>query len=213
MSSGILLLLYSLFAAAVFLVRGLSVHAVLSAGIACALLSLPFRKVKAGLLPILLFLCFTFLSNIFYRTGEVLLHLGPLRVTDEGLRLALLRTLRVFEMVYAAKILSAAVSLDAMLASLKRALSPLERVGVPVHDFFAITALTLQCFPVLAQRLREEYRKGAEEGRAGRPGERLRRGVSFLVPLFVESMRDPEGFFFRQDAQAAMKRGREVVDA
>ncbi|MCC6346185.1 MAG: hypothetical protein IT388_03240 [Nitrospirales bacterium] len=206
MSSGILLLLYSLFAAAVFLVRDLSAHAAFSAGITCALLFLPFRKVKAGVLPILFFLCFTFLGNVFYRTGEVLFHLGPLRVTDEGLRLALLRTLRVFEMVYAAKILAVVVSLDAMLASLKRTLSPLERFGVPVHDFFAITTLTLQCFPVLARRLREEYRKGTGEGRRGRPGERIRRGISFLVPLFVESMKDPEVFFFRRETRDAMDR-------
>ncbi|MBZ0157770.1 MAG: energy-coupling factor transporter transmembrane protein EcfT [Alphaproteobacteria bacterium] len=199
MSSGILLLLYTLFAATVFLVRELSVHAALSAGIVFALLFIPFRKVRGGIVPILFFLGFTFLSNVFYRTGEVLLHIGPVRVTDEGLRLALLRTVRVFEMVYAAKVLAAVVPLDAMLASLKRILAPLERIGVPVHDFFTVTALTLKCFPVLAQRLREEYRKGGEKGDAGGPGERIRRGVSFLVPLFAESMRDPEGFFSRQE--------------
>jgi energy-coupling factor transport system permease protein len=192
---GLNLLFYTFFAVAVFLVKDISLHAVMASGVVIALLFVPFRKVKGGLLPIALFLGFTFFSNLFYQTGRVLFLIASIALTDEGLRLAALRTVRVFEMVYAAKALTALTPLEDMIASLRRITTPLEHIGLPVQDFFTTTALTLRCFPVLMRKLQETYKESVEGKGAVTMKERLGLVSSFLVPLFVESLREPGKFF------------------
>ncbi len=207
MSSGILLILYSCFAAIVFLAGGIRLHAIIAACVVLALFSIPFKKIKGGAVPIFFFLGFTFISNLFYQSGMVVAVVGPVTITEDGLRIASIRALRVFDMVYAAKILTHITPLEAMVGSLKKVLHPLQRVGVPVHEFFSIMVLTLQCFPVLKRKLYDRYSEKAKQlsGRStGGKGIKsfisgFRIGVdllaSFMIPLFVESMADPEKFF------------------
>lgn len=198
MPPGLKLLFYSFFAASVFLVQDIRLHAVIAAVVVSGLFFIPFKKVKGGFVPIVVFLCFTLISNLFHQSGKVLYIIGAFVVTDEGMLLGALRAARVFEMVYAAKILTALTPLEEMIASLKRIAAPLERIGVPVHDFFSTMALTLQCFPVISLRLREAYKQSGEGKRAGLSSERVKQVISFCIPLFVESMRAPEKFFERK---------------
>jgi energy-coupling factor transport system permease protein len=172
-----------------------------------AVFFIPFKKIKGGFVPILFFLTFTFISNLFYQSGLVVAVIGPVTVTDEGLRIAAVRSFRVFDMVYAAKILTHLTPLEAMLSSLKRVLRPLERAGLPVHEFFATMALTLQCFPVLKQKLYDRYSEKAKQRSVPESDGPQMKGIlskarpalalfaSFMVPLFIESMADPEKFF------------------
>ncbi len=182
-------------------------HAIIAACVILALFFMPFKKIKSGAVPIFFFLAFTFISNLFYQSGVVIAVVGSVTITEEGLRIASLRTLRVFDMVYAAKILTLLTPLEAMITSLKRVLRPLQRVGLPVHEFFSIMALTLQCFPVLKQKLYERYSEkatqhsGTSKGGTGTKSfiSNFRIAValfaSFMIPLFVESMAEPEKFF------------------
>jgi len=167
---------------------------------------MPLKKIKTGAVPIFFFLSFTFISNLFYHSGMVIAVVGPVTITEDGFRIASIRTLRVFDMVYAAKILMIITPLEAMIGSLKRLFRPLQRV-LPVHEFFSIMALTLQCFPVLKQKLYDRYSENTKQGPGtSKSGERTRNIISnfrtsvalfasFMIPLFVESMTDPEKFF------------------
>ncbi|MBF0560067.1 MAG: hypothetical protein HQL08_14950 [Nitrospirae bacterium] len=203
MYPGIHLLLYSCLAALVFLMESVPFHLVTSACIVSALFFMPFRKVRGGFVPIMLFLSFTFISNLFYQSGEVVADLGPVTVTDEGLRIASLRMLRVFDLVYAAKILTHFTPIEAMIASLRKTLRPLELIGIPVHYFFSVTALTLQCFPVMKKKLYDKYSEAIKQRAVTPSGGTGVRGLmssagliaSFMIPLFVESMAEPERFF------------------
>jgi len=149
---------------------------------------MPLKKTGSGLVPILLFLVFTFAGNLFYQSGKVIVVLGSVAVTDEGLRIASIRMFRVFDLIYAAKILTHITPLETMIDSLRKVLHPLEKIGLPIHDFFSIVTLTLQCFPVLVQKLYGKY-SGVGNKRS------LKAIASFVIPLFVESMADPEKFF------------------
>ena len=182
-------------------------HAIIASCVILALFFIPFKKIKSGAVPIFFFLTFTFISNLFYQSGMVVAAVGPVTITVDGLRIASLRALRVFDMVYAAKILTHVTPIEEMISSLKRVLRPLQRIGLPVHEFFSIMALTLQCFPVLKQKLYDRYSEKAKQ-RSGTSTDvtgmkslisNFRIAVallaSFMIPLFVESMADPEKFF------------------
>jgi len=179
----------------------------MTASVMFALFFLPFKKVRSGFVPILFFLSFTFVSNLLSQSGRVVAVVGPVTITEEGLRIAAVRTFRVFDMVYAAKILMHFTPLEAMIGSLRTLFRPLGRIGLPVHDFFSIMGLTLQCFPVLKQKLYDRCNEKAEMQTGPAAGGLGTKGIisnfkltvtliaSFMIPLFVESMADPEKFF------------------
>ncbi|MDP1759792.1 MAG: CbiQ family ECF transporter T component, partial [Thermodesulfovibrionales bacterium] len=109
------IILYIFFIIALFLVGSLSVYAFILFLILLLLIRIPFASLKSGWLPISFFLAFTFLSNVFFSHGKILYSIGAIVITEEGLRLATVRTLRIFFMVVGAKILTATTPLDVMV--------------------------------------------------------------------------------------------------
>ncbi len=187
---------YIIFVITLFIIREVEVQAFVAAFVLLiAVMLLPLKKMKRGLVPITVFLLFTFGGNLFFHPGRIIYTNSFLTVTDEGLRFAGIRTLRVFSMLYGAKILTGLLSIDRMIGAFERMLMPLERLGVPVKDFFSVTALTLKSFPVLIDYLGKTYREEIRNN--GIKGFRRRIGhmVSFMMPVFVKSMRSPESFF------------------
>ena len=105
-------------------------------------------------------------------------------------------------MIFAAKVLTATTPLKDMLESLKKILGPLERTGLPVHDFFATTALTLKCFPLIKQELAGVYKNSIEGTEFISFRDKTRAIASFMIPMFTESIRDPEKFFIRAEERS-----------
>ncbi|GAB4415505.1 MAG: hypothetical protein OHK0032_11640 [Thermodesulfovibrionales bacterium] len=143
----------------------------------------------------MVFLLFTFAGNLFFHSGRIIYGNGLLSVTDEGLRFAGIRTLRVFSMIGGAKILTALLPPDKMIQAMDRILRPLERIGLPVRDFFSIMGLTLKSFPLLTDYLLRTYREDIKKNELRGFRNRIRHMASFLMPIFVKSIRSPENFF------------------
>jgi energy-coupling factor transport system permease protein len=193
------IIVYVLFLISLFAVKDLTGYLVMLAVLCLFFLRLPFRTLKAGWLPISLFLLFTFIGNIVGRHGRVLLPAGVFTVTDEGLQIAALRTIRLFLMIGSAKVLMASAKAEDMVGALGRLFGPFERVGVPVKDFFHTMGLTVKCFPILKNMAAEAYRKNVEKADVRGFWGRARVISTFLMPLFVESLQAPESFFERGD--------------
>ncbi|HTR44590.1 MAG TPA: CbiQ family ECF transporter T component, partial [Thermodesulfovibrionales bacterium] len=104
-------------------------------------------------------------------------------------------TLRVFSMIYGAKILTFVLPPEKMIGVLGRVCSPLERIGIPAGEFFSVMGLTLKSFPLLTSRVSRAYRENRDSGDREGFRNRIRHLVSFLLPVFVESIRSPEIFF------------------
>lgn len=188
--------LYILFVVCLFFVQDVTVHLYVAAAVfAIALILLPLKKMKRGLFPITIFLLFTFGGNLFFHFGRIVYSNSFLSVTDEGLLFAGVRTLRVFSMLYGAKILTGLLSIDRMINAFENMLNPLQRIGVPVRDFFSVTAMTLKSFPVLIDYLGRAYREDAGNNNIRGFRQRVRHMVAFMMPVFVKSIRSPESFF------------------
>jgi energy-coupling factor transporter transmembrane protein EcfT len=74
-------------------------------------------------------------------------------------------------------------------------MSPLERLGLPVKDFFHTMGLTLQCFPVLKNMAAQTYREETRNADIRGFWDKAKVVSSFLLPLFVRSVQSPELFF------------------
>lgn len=161
-------------------------------------MKVPSRAVKSGWIPISIFLVFTFVSNILNQHGRILFLAGPVIITDEGLNIAGIRTLRILFMIAGAKILIATSKTEDIIHGLWRLLSPFEKLGLPVKDYFHTMGLTLKCFPVLKDMLYENYRDQITSANIKGIWNRARAVSMFLLPMFIESIQYPEKLFIEQ---------------
>jgi energy-coupling factor transport system permease protein len=187
--------LYILFVLSLFILKNLTVYL----GIFCLLcllsLKVPFRRLKAGWLPITVFLLFTFVSNVAGRPGRIVWGTGFFAVTDMGIRIASVRTLRILFMIMGVKIMMASSGPEEIVGALGRIFRPFEKIGLPVEDFFYTMGLTIQCFPALKNMAADTYRENVKGSESTGFWDRARVISSFLLPLFVKSIRTPEIFF------------------
>lgn len=195
MSSEFKILLYVTFIISLFLIQSLLVYIIILIAVLLFLLRIPFASLKRGWITIGLFLVFTFISNIFFSHGKILYNLGAIVITEEGMYIAVIRTLRIFFMVAGAKILTATTPLDVMVETLRKTLRPLEKIGMPVGDFFSVMGLTLKCFPRLKDHLAENYRNHKNNTESKGFWGRVNIVSSFLLPTFIQSIQNPEMFF------------------
>jgi len=187
--------LYTLFVICLFFIKDLTVYMIIFVGIMVLLFRIPFRSLKSGWIPISLFLLFTFMSNALFQHGRILYGSWPLVITEEGLNIASVRTMRVFFMIAGAKILTSTTEFGLLINALEKIFRPLERLGVPVHEFFSAMGLTMRSLPVLKEQMVKEYREKVKDGNIRGFLNRARAVSMFLIPLFVKSMQSPESFF------------------
>ena len=161
---------------------------------AILLVRIPLPSLIKGWIPISIFLFFTFFSNLFFQHGRILYQAGPLFVTEEGLAAALLRTIRIFCMIAGAKILTATTGIEPLINAFAKLLKPLERLGVPVGEFFSTMGLTMKSLPRLKEQVVREYRTTVKDRKITGFRDRAKVISSFLMPLFVKSIQSPETF-------------------
>lgn len=189
------ILLYIFFVTCLFFIKDLTVYMIIFLVILLLLFRIPFRALKSGWIPISLFLLFTFISNALFQPGKILFGSGPLVITVEGLDIASVRTLRVFFMIAGAKMLTSTTEVGLLVNALERIFGPLERLGIPVHEFFSAMGLTMRSLPALKKQMVKEYGEKVKEGNITGFLNRARAVSMFLIPLFVRSMQSPESFF------------------
>jgi len=149
----------------------------------------------------------TFLFNALFMPGRILFEIGPLTVTQEGVHTATLRTLRVFLLIAGAKLLTLVAGLDEMITAMGRLFSPLEKLGVPIQEFFGIMSLAIRALPVIRKRIAEEYGRQLANAVQKTIMQRIRIVFRFLLPLLVEGIRDPRMIFdeLNESEQKRMK--------
>ncbi len=195
MSPEIRIVSYIVFVIALFIISNGTFYLFVFILLALLALRLPFQSLKKGWVPISLFLIFTFVSNVLRQHGKVVFNVGSVLVTEEGLKIASIRTARVLFMIAGAKILTATTKTEALIDGFARLLRPLERVGLPVKDFFSTMGLAVSSLPKIKEQICETYRERTGNGDVKGFWNRTRVVSTLLIPLFIQSMQSPERFF------------------
>jgi len=188
------ILFYIAFILGLFFIKNLLFFFGIVILMAILLARIPMSSLIRGWIPITIFLMFTFFSNLLFQHGRILCQAGPLFVTEEGLTVALLRTIRIFCMIAGAKILTATTGIEPLINAFARLLKPFERMGVPVEEFFSTMGLTMKSLPRLKEQVVSEYRTTVKDRKITGFRNRAKAISSFLMPLFVKSIRSPETF-------------------
>jgi energy-coupling factor transport system permease protein len=195
------ILFYIFFVFLVSMVSSLKIYAVIFFVLCLSIfiLKVPCKAVKSGWIPISIFLLFTFVSNVLNQHGKIVFSTGPVIITEEGLNIAAIRALRVLYMIAGAKILIATSKTEEIIHGLWRLLGPFERLGLPVKDYFHTMGLTMKCFPILKNLLYENYREQITSANIKGIWNRAKVVSMFLLPMFVESIQNPEKFFIEPE--------------
>jgi energy-coupling factor transport system permease protein len=179
------------------------VPAALLTAAAIALSGFSPRFIIGGLRSLWLILTVTFLLQLLLTPGELLLALGPLKISWEGLEAGSQLFLRLALLIFLASLLTQTTSPVSLTAGLESVLSPLTRLGVPAHELAMMMTIALGFIPTLLQEadilVKAQRSRGA--GLEGGPAGWLRNMLPLLVPLFAGALRRAEDLATAMEAR------------
>lgn len=153
-----------------------------------------FGTILKSMKPVLFILIFTVVANVFWTSGENLLFsFGIIKIYSEGLVRALLMALRILCLINTTFVLlTYTTSPVALTDAIERLLSPLSKIGVPVHEFSMMMSIALRFIPTLLEETDKIISAQKARGADFENGSLLKRVkalVPVLVPLFVSAFR------------------------
>ena len=161
-------------------------------GVTC-LGRIPFKAMTRGLKPMLIFIIFTGVLNLFYTDqGTLLVDWWIFHIYSEGIKKAIFYTLRIILLICGSFLLTYTTSPIALTDGLERLLNPLKKIHVPVHEFAMMTSIALRFIPTLIEETDKIMSAQKARGADFETGGILRRAkalIPILVPLFVSAFR------------------------
>ena len=162
-------------------------------------------KVARTVHPILAMLVLMGLLNLFVvRTGTPLVTFGPVTITDDAVRFAVLYTCRFALVIIQGALFLATTGPTAITDAFASLLSPLGRLGLHTQELSLVMSLALRFIPTLtdealAIRNAQAARGGSIE--TGSFGRKLRAMAAIIVPVLAGTMRHADNLALALDAR------------
>ena len=158
-----------------------------------AVSKIPLKSIVTGMKPLVFILVFTGVLNIFFTAGEtVLLSLGFLTITLEGLVRAFFMVIRILMLISCTFLLTYTTSPIALTDGLESLMNPLKKIGVPVHELSMMMCIALRFIPTLIEetdKIMSAQKARGADFESGNLLERVQALVPILVPLFISAFR------------------------
>ena len=146
----------------------------------------PFKFIVRGLKAIVFLLLISISFNLFLTNGRVIFRIGFLKVTHEGLRLAVFMGLRLMYLVIGSSVMTLTTTPNQLTDGLEKSLGCLNRIHVPVHELSMMMSIALRFIPILI--MKAQMARGADF-ESGNLVQRAKSMIPILVPLFVSAFR------------------------
>ncbi|BDR54915.1 cobalt ABC transporter [Bombiscardovia apis] len=179
------------------------------AAVTAALFTAARAPMKSMLKSVRVFLALILLvvpiNLCFTQTGRALARWGPLRVTDQGLWIALLYASRFLLIILMGALLVESTTPTQMTDAFESLLKPLSRWGVHTGEIALVLSLALRFIPTLSQEVHSVVDAQAARGgsiESGRPGQRLRAAIAIAVPVFAGALRHANNLGQALDARS-----------
>lgn len=186
---GTVLFISSIFLADTYLAYGILM---LFTGIAIGMSGIPIRLVLKSIKPLWLILMITLLIHLMTTPGNVVLALGPLAITDAGLKQGILMSMRLVLLIVISSLLTFTTSPIVLTDGIERLLNPFKRIGVPSHELAMMMTIALRFIPTLIEEtdriMKAQMARGAEFS-SGSIFKRAQNMIPLLVPLFISAFR------------------------
>ena len=182
------------FLISVFAYKGLPGLAVVTAFLVLVIRisRVPFKYMIKGLRAIIVLMVITAMFNLFLTPGETLLHVWKITVTKEGVTAAVRMMIRLTYLVLGTSLMTLTTTPNQLTDGLERALKPLGRLHVPVHEIAMMMSIALRFIPILVEETDKIMKAQMARGASFEEGNVIQRAKSMiplLVPLFVSAFR------------------------
>ena len=155
---------------------------------------IPGKLILKSLKPIVPIVLFTAVLNLFFVTGEgePLVHIWVLKIYGEGIRYAILLTVRVCALIAGTSLLTYTTSPIVLTDAIENLLRPLAKIHFPVHELAMMMTIALRFIPTLIEEtekiMNAQKARGAQLD-TGKMLDRVKALVPVLIPLFISAFR------------------------
>jgi len=164
----------------------------------------PLRFILRGLKPIFLIILFTFVVNLFMIDGEILVRIGFLTITREGLYTAVFMATRLILLIIGSSILTLATKPISLTDGIESLMKPFSRFGVPAHELAMMMTIALRFIPTLLEEtdkiMKAQQARGADF-ETGNIFKRAKHLIPILVPLFISAFRIAQDMAMAMEAR------------
>ena len=153
----------------------------------------PFSYIVKGLKAIVVLLLITAVFNlVFTPTGTEYWHWGPFHLTSTGIMNAVLMTIRLIYLIIGTSLMTLTTTPNQLTDGLEKALSPLNRIHIPVHAIAMMMSIALRFIPILIEEtdkiMKAQMARGADF-ETGTLITKAKNMIPLLVPLFISAFR------------------------
>ena len=183
----------------------------LSLGIATVFLAftiklskVPFSMMIRGVKPLFVIICFSAIINMISVGGEVLIKLGPVSITKQGLWMAFYLVIRLVYLVIGSSVMTFTTTPNQLTDGLEKEFRFLKKVHIPVHEIAMMMSIALRFIPILTEELDKIMKAQMSRGVDFESGNILERGkklIPVLVPLFIAAIRRASDLAMAMDAR------------
>ena len=189
-----------------FLVNSFLGYVIVVASLAAVIIlsKVPLRFILRGLKPIIIIIAFTFVLNMFMTKGDVLLLLGPLTLTKQGLYNAGFMAIRLILLIIGSSLLTLTTKPMKLTDGIESLLKPLRRFGLPAHELAMMMSIALRFIPTLLDETDKIMKAQMARGADFETGSLVRRAkalIPLMVPLFVGAFRIAQDLAMAMEAR------------
>lgn len=157
---------------------------------------IPPKMILKSIKPIIPILIFTGLLNLLMLDGgEVYWKWHFLKITEEGVQTSVFMVIRICLLIAGTSLLTYTTSPIVLTDAIESLLSPLKKIGMPVHELAMMMTIALRFIPTLIEETSKIMAAQKARGADLESGSLMQRAqalVPILVPLFVSAFRRAE---------------------
>ena len=165
----------------------------------------PFSYMVKGLRAIFVLLLITGIFNLLFTPGNtVYWSYGPFRLSDTGIRNAVLMVIRLVYLILGTSLMTLTTTPNQLTDGLEKALRPLNRVHIPVHAIAMMMSIALRFIPILIEEtdkiMKAQMARGADFEH-GNLIQKAKNMIPLLIPLFVSAFRRADDLAMAMEAR------------
>jgi energy-coupling factor transport system permease protein len=159
-----------------------------------------FKGIKALLIIIFL----TVGLHFFMTPGTVVAEIGPLAITQEGIKQGVFMGTRLILLVTITSVLTLTTTPIALTDGIELLLNPFRKIGVPAHELAMMMTIALRFIPTLIEEtdkiMKAQMARGADF-ESGNIIQRAKALIPLLVPLFLGAFRRADDLAMAMEAR------------
>lgn len=166
---------------------------------------IPLKFILKGLRAIFIIILFTVVLNIFMAPGDTILYeFGWVKVTLEGLELAIKMVARLVLLIVGSSLLTLTTSPIELTDGIEALLKPFSKIGVPAHEIAMMMSISLRFIPILLEETDKIMKAQMARGADFESGGLIKRAkalIPILVPLFISAFRRADELAMAMEAR------------